>query len=183
MSDSVNHPSHYAGKQIEVIDYIRDTLTEEETTGFCCGNVLKYVSRWRKKGGVEDLKKARVYLDWMIEAAEQEAAAMMKGQEQASEEQFPKCMVCGKRIDHVEWLASKQDGTESWYDAPIHFDPTTGDVSIRITRKWAAYADLKRSYIETILCPCCGKHPFDKAVGAEYHEPLEILMGTKLCER
>ena len=72
MSDQVNHPSHYADKNIEVIDYIRDTLETHEFTGYCEGNVLKYVSRWRKKGGVEDLKKAQVYLGWMIESAEKE---------------------------------------------------------------------------------------------------------------
>lgn len=70
--DMVNHPSHYADKQIEVIDYIRDTLTKEGFTEYCGGNVLKYVSRWRHKGGVEDLKKASVYLNWMIESAEKE---------------------------------------------------------------------------------------------------------------
>lgn len=72
MSDQVNHPSHYADKNIEVIDYIRDTLETNEFTGYCEGNVLKYVSRWRKKGGVEDLKKAQVYLGWMIESAGKE---------------------------------------------------------------------------------------------------------------
>lgn len=73
--DMVNHPSHYADKQIEVIDYIRDTLTKEGFTEYCGGNVLKYVSRWRHKGGVEDLKKASVYLNWMIESAEKEASS------------------------------------------------------------------------------------------------------------
>ena len=68
-SDAVNHPSHYAG-QIEVIDYNRDKLTHEEFTGFCMGNVIKYVSRWRKKDGIQDLKKAAVYLQWAIENEE-----------------------------------------------------------------------------------------------------------------
>lgn len=70
--DNVNHPSHYADGQIEVIDFIRDKLTPAGFTEYCEGNVLKYVSRWRKKGGVEDLKKAQVYLGWMIESAEKE---------------------------------------------------------------------------------------------------------------
>ena len=69
--DKVNHPSHYQGN-IEVIDYIRDKLTPEGFTEYCCGNVLKYVSRWRKKDGVQDLKKAKVYLEWMIQNAEKE---------------------------------------------------------------------------------------------------------------
>jgi hypothetical protein len=63
----VNHPSHYTNKQKEVIDYNRDTQTQEEFVGYCLGNVIKYVSRWRKKGGVEDLKKAQIYLGWAIE--------------------------------------------------------------------------------------------------------------------
>lgn len=67
--DNVNHPSHYTFGDIEVIDYIRDKLTPEEFQGYCQGNVLKYVSRWRHKAGVEDLKKAQVYLGWMIESA------------------------------------------------------------------------------------------------------------------
>lgn len=72
--DMVNHPQHYGGG-IEVIDYIRDKLTPEGFTEYCCGNVLKYISRWRKKDGVQDLKKAMVYLGWMIENAEKEGKA------------------------------------------------------------------------------------------------------------
>lgn len=70
-NDPVNNPSHYVGK-IECIDYLRDKLTKEEFTGFCLGNVLKYSSRWRKKDGLQDLKKAKVYLEWVIENEEQE---------------------------------------------------------------------------------------------------------------
>ncbi len=67
--DNVNHPVHYAGdKQIEVIDYIKDTLTKAEFIGYCKGNVLKYVSREALKGHKEDLEKAKVYLQWAIEA-------------------------------------------------------------------------------------------------------------------
>lgn len=68
-SDAVHQPSHYTGG-IECIDYLRDKLTPDEFIGFCMGNVLKYSSRWRKKDGVQDLKKAEVYLGWAIQAAE-----------------------------------------------------------------------------------------------------------------
>lgn len=74
--DKVNHPEHYTFGEIEVIDYIRDKLTPTEFTGYCLGNVLKYTSRWRHKGGVEDLNKAKVYLDWAIESAESEKGAI-----------------------------------------------------------------------------------------------------------
>ena len=63
MEDMVNHPNHYADKGIEVIDYIRDTLSPDGFVDYCIGNVIKYVSRWRKKGGPEDLRKAGVYLN------------------------------------------------------------------------------------------------------------------------
>ena len=68
-NDNVNHPSHYTSGEIEVIDYIRDKLGCTEFTGYCIGNVIKYISRWRLKGGVEDLKKAEVYLSWAIQSA------------------------------------------------------------------------------------------------------------------
>lgn len=68
--DNVAKPRHYADKEIEVIDYIRDTLTREQYEGYCIGNVLKYVSRYRNKGGSEDLKKAQIYLRWAVEASE-----------------------------------------------------------------------------------------------------------------
>lgn len=71
--DRVNHPNHYTFGDIEVIDYIRDKLTPEEFQGYCEGNVLKYVSRWRHKGGVEDLRKAEVYLKWMIDSVMKES--------------------------------------------------------------------------------------------------------------
>lgn len=70
--DNVNHPGHYNFGKIEVIEYIRDKLTPEEYQGGCTMNVLKYVSRWRHKNGLEDLKKAKVYLDWLIESVEKE---------------------------------------------------------------------------------------------------------------
>lgn len=57
------HQEHYTG-EVEPIDLIRSLGIIEE---FCAGNIIKYVSRYRKKNGLEDLEKARVYLDWLIE--------------------------------------------------------------------------------------------------------------------
>ena len=59
--EKVNHPDHY-NKGIETIDYI-----ESWNMNFAQGNVVKYVSRYAMKGGLEDLKKAKWYLDRMIE--------------------------------------------------------------------------------------------------------------------
>lgn len=60
--DNVNNPSHYTTGEIEVIDYMQDKLTADQFEGYCIGNVIKYVSRYRYKNGKEDLEKARWYL-------------------------------------------------------------------------------------------------------------------------
>ena len=57
--DKVNHPTHYTSTKIETIDIIQDKLTAEAFEGFCIGNVLKYLTRYRQKNGLEDLQKAR----------------------------------------------------------------------------------------------------------------------------
>lgn len=73
MSDSIRHPAHYTDGEIEVIDYIRDKLTPEQFVGYCLGNVLKYVSRYRLKGApAQDLRKAQVYLEWAADAQEEQ---------------------------------------------------------------------------------------------------------------
>lgn len=69
--DNVNHPTHYTSTKIETIEIIRDKLTEEAFEGFCIGNVLKYVTRYKLKNGLEDLKKARWYLDKIISVQEE----------------------------------------------------------------------------------------------------------------
>ena len=62
----VNQPPHYTHGSIEVIDVIADALTTDMMEGYCIGNVMKYVMRYRYKNGVEDLMKARWYLDKAI---------------------------------------------------------------------------------------------------------------------
>lgn len=57
---------HYKGKTIQPWDYIASN-----GLGYFEGNVVKYVSRWRDKGGVADLQKARHYLDKLIELQNQ----------------------------------------------------------------------------------------------------------------
>lgn len=68
MTDNVNAPAHYAGEGMQVIDAIHAFFGEREYVGFLWGNVVKYVLRYRKKGGVEDLEKARWYLNKLIVA-------------------------------------------------------------------------------------------------------------------
>lgn len=72
--DKVNNPSHYKGKfGLEAIDVVRNfagNLTAVQ--GFYWGNAIKYLLRFQSKNGLEDLKKARKNLDWLIEEMENE---------------------------------------------------------------------------------------------------------------
>ena len=70
-NDAVNHPSHYTKGKIECIDAIESAVTGlDGIDAMCTGNAIKYLFRWRWKNGVEDLKKARWYIDRMIKAEE-----------------------------------------------------------------------------------------------------------------
>lgn len=62
MSDAIN-PDHYKDGGIQTIDYIE---AKGLGRGFNAGNVIKYVSRYRKKNGLEDLNKALWYLKRLI---------------------------------------------------------------------------------------------------------------------
>ena len=64
--DQVNHPSHYTDGGIECIEAIEAQLTAEEYQGYLRGNCVKYLWRWRHKGGKTDLAKAQWYLDRLL---------------------------------------------------------------------------------------------------------------------
>ena len=72
--NNVEHPTHYdlEGLGVEVIDVIRSVLGATRFVGYCKGNVIKYILRADKKNGLEDLQKARVYLNWLIQTIETE---------------------------------------------------------------------------------------------------------------
>lgn len=72
-ADAVNHPSHYAKGGVECIDAIKASMSKEAFNGFLKGNVLKYVWRYESKAKpVEDLKKAKWYLEKLIGELENE---------------------------------------------------------------------------------------------------------------
>ena len=68
-SENVNSPSHYNQAGIECIDAIKASLGDGYED-YCKGNVMKYLWRYKYKNGIEDLKKARWYLNSMIESLE-----------------------------------------------------------------------------------------------------------------
>lgn len=71
--DLVNHPSHYKTESgIETIDVIEAfTKDLEGIEATDTGNIIKYICRWNKKNGLQDLKKAQWYLNHLIEKVEE----------------------------------------------------------------------------------------------------------------
>lgn len=65
-NDPVN-PSHYNGTNcLNAIAIATTNLSGNEA--FCTGNAIKYLWRWKAKNGVQDLLKARQYIDYLIES-------------------------------------------------------------------------------------------------------------------
>lgn len=69
ITDDVQEPEHYTKKRsndVDCIDAIRSSLTDAAYAGYLKGSVMKYLFRYEKKGGVESLKKAQVFLCWLV---------------------------------------------------------------------------------------------------------------------
>jgi hypothetical protein len=65
MSDPID-PNHYNRLAIQPRDYIT-----KNNLGYNEGNIVKYISRWRLKGGLNDLKKAQNYINYLIKLVEE----------------------------------------------------------------------------------------------------------------
>ncbi len=71
MTDFINSPPHYIKGGLEVIDILQAKLSHEALIGYITGNILKYIFRYQDKNGVHDLKKARWYLEKLIDVYEE----------------------------------------------------------------------------------------------------------------
>ena len=72
-SDNVNHPKHYESGKFECIDVMVETQGKEAVKSYCLCAAFKYLYRHNRKNGLEDIKKARWYLDKYVELEEGEA--------------------------------------------------------------------------------------------------------------
>ena len=66
--DNVNHPKHYCKGGVESIEFVKAAVSN--LSGFeavCVANIIKYAWRYKEKNGLEDVMKARKYLEWLIE--------------------------------------------------------------------------------------------------------------------
>ena len=82
--EKIKHPSHY-NKGIEMWDYAHS----HHDLNFFEGNIVKYITRWKDKNGVEDLHKAKQYLDKLIELEEKDIVITL---ENTSKELFDESM-------------------------------------------------------------------------------------------
>ena len=70
-NDPVNHPIHYTQGGIECIDAIKAAVTGlDGFEGYCTGNAVKYLFRWKHKNGIQDLEKSRWYINRLIDELE-----------------------------------------------------------------------------------------------------------------
>lgn len=65
--EMVNHPEHYQSGKIETIDVIEEfTKDLKGIEAFDAANIIKYACRWKRKNGVEDLRKLVWYANHLI---------------------------------------------------------------------------------------------------------------------
>lgn len=70
-NDLIDQQDHYTNNGIQPIQIMKANMTKEKYRGFLEGNILKYPLRYEDKNGLEDLKKAKTYLTWLIEDIEE----------------------------------------------------------------------------------------------------------------
>ena len=96
--DIINRPKHYTQGKLETIDIIADSLSGDEYKGYLRGNILKYIVRYKFKGGVNDLKKSSWYLNKLIQKEEE------NGYRKGTEKTHPYCGKNGKEnVWHRLW--------------------------------------------------------------------------------
>lgn len=71
MNDTVNRPAHYTAGKVECIDAIEAaTVGLEGIEAVCTANIIKYIWRWKRKGGAQDIRKAMWYADRLLATVE-----------------------------------------------------------------------------------------------------------------
>jgi hypothetical protein len=76
---TVNHPKHYSGTKVECIDAIESAISNKNgIEGFYVGQIIKYIWRFDQKNEIEDLEKARWYLNRLIKIKNKTSAKNAK---------------------------------------------------------------------------------------------------------
>lgn len=111
---NVSHPNHYqSNKGLEVIDVIEaftDGLVGIEATD--TGNVIKYICRWKKKNGIQDLEKALWYLQHLVDHMKEKSEPAFHTAEEPCPVMVYECRICRKFIPVFENVG--QDAIDSF---------------------------------------------------------------------
>jgi hypothetical protein len=81
IAQTVSHPSHYVVGGYECKDVFKALVdgSRIDPWSTCLWfSAFQYIWRWTRKNGLDDLKKARLYLDWLIEHEEKESGECLK---------------------------------------------------------------------------------------------------------
>lgn len=84
MTNNVDKPDHYTFGKYECIDVIEELAKQNDlqgAEGFLYGNVIKYLWRYKHKNGIEDLQKAKWYLERLIKKSEFHKVGFRKNKE------------------------------------------------------------------------------------------------------
>ena len=81
--------SHYQDRAIQPIDYIIANGLD-----FCEGSVVKYITRWKYKNGIEDLEKAKQYVEFLIETAKRAGAGPAHSEVPTETTELQKTYLC-----------------------------------------------------------------------------------------
>ena len=94
----VNHPDHYKTGKYECIEVMKEIFGEEKVQDFCKMNAFKYIWRADRKNGIEDLNKAKWYLDTLLLG---EKDWEEEDEDQESDELFDEVIDLRKVIDQI----------------------------------------------------------------------------------
>ena len=90
----------------------------------------------------------------------------------------PVCRCCGKPIDHLMVNMFAYDGSDSFVKTGLNYIRDSDCVIISTSPNWTGYELDDEERKETIVCPECGKYPFDEAIDMEIVEPVDVMMWT-----
>lgn len=87
--------AHYKNLKIQPVEYIH-----ANGIGYFEGNVIKYVTRWKDKNGLEDLKKAKHYIELLIDLTERSVAEQARQELVRAERATPSYRFVDEETDH-----------------------------------------------------------------------------------
>lgn len=172
MSDSVKHPSHYrleGLKGIESIDIIQAVLGEEGFKKFCRGNALKYLIRADRKNGLEDLKKAAVYLRWEISGRTEDI-----DDEKAAE-------TAEEKVEEAEAAGSSEEAVPLDKEGEVHDEKTGEEMEQEPSEQSDCMPASENADAEENRCVCDGSK--DRENKEALHRRAEALADRHFARR